>query len=142
MSIIGVKRLVFGLDEIETSERFFSDFGLDLAIRDGHGVRFDLAEGSSIELRLASDPELPAPFLEGNAPREVIWGVSDRQTLDAITRELSRDRPISVDAKGTLHTRDDIGIAIRIRDIRSALANCRIAARKHSVANPALESAS
>jgi catechol 2,3-dioxygenase-like lactoylglutathione lyase family enzyme len=112
VSIIGVKRLVFGLDEIETSQRFFSDFGLDLAFRDGHGARFDLAEGSSIELRPASDPDLPAPFLEGNSPREVIWGVSDRETLEAIVIELSRDRPVSVDAKGTLHTRDDIGIAI------------------------------
>ncbi len=112
MSIVGVKRLVFGVDDIETSARFFTDFGLDLAVRDTQGARFDLAEGSSVELRAADDPDLPAPFLDGNGPREVIWGVSDHQTLDAIKTELLSDRAVTVDARGVLHTRDDVGIAI------------------------------
>ena len=112
MSIVGVKRLIYGVDDLDLSTRFFRDFGLDLATNAPDGRVFGLAEGSSIVLCRANDPTLPAPFLQGNGPREVIWGVDTAETLAAIKADLSTDRDVSEDAGGTLHTRDDCGIAI------------------------------
>jgi catechol 2,3-dioxygenase-like lactoylglutathione lyase family enzyme len=112
MALLGVKRLVFGVDDVETSVRFFADFGLDLAERRDGGARFALPEGSSVEVRPIQDASLPAPFLEGNGPREVIWGVDTQENLDAVNAELAHDRTVTVDPAGTLHTRDDIGMAI------------------------------
>ncbi len=112
MSIIGVKRLVYGVDDIEVSTKFFRDFGLDLAHEEPARRVFSLQEGSSVELRSAEDTSLPAPFLNGNGPREVIWGVDTSDALAKIKDNLSADREVQVDANGTLHTRDDCGIAI------------------------------
>jgi len=112
MSLLGIKRVVFGVDNLDPSVSFFEDFGLELARREASIARFDLAEGSSIELRRSSDPALPPPFLDGNGPREIVWGVDTPESLAAIRAELSRDRTVTVDAAGGLHTSDDAGIPI------------------------------
>lgn len=112
MSIVGVKRLVFGVDDLDVSTKFFSDLGLELAQNDAARRVFNLAEGSSVELRRADDATLPAAFLQGNGPREVIWGVDTPEALGAIKADLSRDHDVTSDANGTLHTRDDCGMAI------------------------------
>ena len=109
--IIGIKRVVFGVDNIETSIKFFRDFGLELADQKAGTARFALPEGSSIELRAADDPALPPPFLEGNGPRQIIWGVDTAQSLDAIKANLSTDRKVA-QTGGTFTTVDDIGMPI------------------------------
>ncbi|HVV94910.1 MAG TPA: VOC family protein [Hyphomicrobiales bacterium] len=118
MSILGVESLVYGVDDLDTAARFFTDFGLVAETRAADGHVFRLPEGSSIVLRRADDPALPAPFLAGNGPREVIWGVDSSAALEAIRADLVRDRDVAVDAGGTLHTRDDQGIAIGFRVFR------------------------
>ncbi len=112
MALLGIKSLVFGVDDLEACQRFYDEFGLELAERTEGMSRYQLAEGSSFILRRGDDPALPAPFLNGPGPREVIWGVDSQASLDALVADLKRDRVVETDAQGIAHTRDDSGIAI------------------------------
>jgi catechol 2,3-dioxygenase-like lactoylglutathione lyase family enzyme len=115
MSILGVESITYGVDDLAATTRFYEDFGLCLVAKDATGAAFDLPEGSRILLRAASDPALPAPFADGPGAREIIWGVDGAVSLDAIATDLGSDRAVTRDADGTLHTRDDVGIAIGFR---------------------------
>ena len=115
MTLRGIETLLYGVDDLDTSIRFYTDFGLTIAEQDAGGVRFELPEGSSFILRQRDDPTLPPPFLDGQGPREVIWGVDTADDLKAIAENLRRDREVSTDADGTLHTVDDSGIHIGFR---------------------------
>jgi len=115
MAINGVETAIFGVDDLDLCTRFFTDFGLDAVSKTPTLTDFMLPEGSHVILRKADDPSLPSPYIEGLGAREVIWGVehpSDRENIEA---ELKRDREVRKDPDGTLHTRDDYGLAIGFR---------------------------
>jgi catechol 2,3-dioxygenase-like lactoylglutathione lyase family enzyme len=115
MSVLGVESVVYGVDDLAVTIRFYEDFGLRLVSQDETGAEFDLPEGSRIVLRAADDPTLPPPFAEGPGAREVIWGVDSAASRDAIASNLGADRNVTRDAEGTLHTYDDVGIPIGFR---------------------------
>ena len=115
MALLGIETLIYGVEDLEASLRFYDDFGLESVERDAGGAVYRLPEGSSFIVRSAADPRLPPPFLGGSGPREVIWGVDTTGSMDAIAAELSRDREVARDADGTLHTIDDAGIRIGFR---------------------------
>ncbi len=118
MAIIGIESLVFGVEDLDTATRFFSDFGLaPESAGKGDGTTFRLAEGSAVVLKRADDPSLPAPPApgQGSTPRELVWGVDTPQHLEKIAAELARDREVRRDNDGTAHTRDDGGLAIAFR---------------------------
>ncbi len=124
MGISGIDSLTYGVADVAASRRFFEDWGLSLldGATDSAPV-LQLADGGTICLRAANDTALPAlPPGYGQAPpstmREVIWGVHHADDLQAIEAELGRDRPVTRDADGTLHTRDDLGYAIGFRVTR------------------------
>ncbi|CAE6729334.1 hypothetical protein [Paraburkholderia haematera] len=56
MPIIGIKSLVYGVEDVELSTRFFSDFGLPLIEGDDKNSTFQLEEGSSVVIRQLADP--------------------------------------------------------------------------------------
>src|ERR1700676_5569394 len=101
MSIIGSESLVYGVDDLDTAIRFFTDFGLPIERRDAKGADFRLAEGSSVLIRAADDPALPAPFAAGSGPREIVWGVDSERALDKLGADLARDRTVRRDDSGT-----------------------------------------
>jgi catechol 2,3-dioxygenase-like lactoylglutathione lyase family enzyme len=103
MALLGVESLVYGVADLDQCTRFYEDFGLELVQRDEHVSRFGVAERSSVILRRHDDPALPPPFLAEPGPREIIWGVDSQESLDAVTAELRRDRPVEIDADGTAH---------------------------------------
>lgn len=118
MGIVGVERLVYGTVDMDEAIRFHQDWGLHTAVRAPSGADFQLEDGTTVLIREASDPSLPAPFidwtseLESSTVREVVWGVDSRDSLDGIVSELSRDRQVTRDAYGVAHCRDDLGNAI------------------------------
>jgi catechol 2,3-dioxygenase-like lactoylglutathione lyase family enzyme len=118
MSLLGVQSLVYGVDDLDTCTRFYTDFGLELAEVDSSMARFELAEGSSVTLRRRDDPALPPPFLGDAGPREIIWGVGSQASLDSVAADLQRDRAVHVDADGTVHCTDDSGIRIGFKVFR------------------------
>ncbi len=60
MAIIGIQSLVYGVPDLAESRRFFEDFGLKPEKVSESQVHFKLPEGSSLILRHADDPALPA----------------------------------------------------------------------------------
>jgi catechol 2,3-dioxygenase-like lactoylglutathione lyase family enzyme len=115
MAINGVQSLIYGVDDLDTSTRFYEDFGLSLDRRDATGSDFSTVRGETILLRRRDDTSLPPDVLENPAVREMIWGVDTKASLDALEKNLSSDRKVTKDATGTLHTVDDVGIPIGFR---------------------------
>jgi catechol 2,3-dioxygenase-like lactoylglutathione lyase family enzyme len=108
MRIIGPDELIFGVDNIEACRAFLSDYGLSESAPDC----FEALDRTAVILRDKNDPALPPPLPTATRLRETIWGVEDQATLDAIAAELSRDREVTLDAAGRLHTVDDGGFRI------------------------------
>jgi len=116
MAILGIESLGFRVGNIEESARFFDDLGLArTSVGTPNEVRYVLAEGSSVILRIAAASNSPGSLLPPHGPTELIWGVEHRRTLDAIADDLSRDRPVSRSDDGTIRCLDDAGIPIGFR---------------------------
>lgn len=118
MNITNLESATFGITDFDACTRFWTDFGLTQS-RDGDAVIFSCQNGSTVVLRRADDPTLPAPVEPGATQREATFGVRAAADLAAITAELERDRPVRVDAHGTVHATDPLGFAIAFRVRRS-----------------------
>lgn len=112
MAINGIKRVRFGVDDVAEAVRFITDFGLGEPEWNGQSALFRVPEGSIVEVHPSDAADLPPPYVDGNGPREVIWGVETQDDLDSIAADLGRDRKVSVDDRGVLHAVDDCGIPI------------------------------
>jgi len=118
MSIARVEEVVYGVEDLALCERFFSDVGLELVSSASSEMLFRTPASQFVRLRTVDDPTLPPPAAPGPNIREVIWGVTEAATLEAIAAELSQDREVRRDPDGTLHTRDESGFAIGFRVAR------------------------
>jgi catechol 2,3-dioxygenase-like lactoylglutathione lyase family enzyme len=115
MAILGIECLIYGVEDVEKSCRFFEDFGLRLAAPAAGVGRFDLPEGSHVLIHHRDDPALPQSSLVGDGVREVIWGVDTEAALEALVAGLSTDRKVKRDRDGTAHFLTDFGLAMGIR---------------------------
>ena len=112
MTIIRIEQVVYAVDDIPQSIRFFEDFGLELAADDTAGARLSTATGQQIRLRRDTDPDLPAPLEPGNTLREVVWGVDTAEHLEQLRERLAADREVRVDEEGVVHTLDETGFGV------------------------------
>lgn len=112
MNIVGLESLVFGVEDLDACRDYLRDYGLTEIEAHAHGVTFAALDGSTVEARRASDATLPSANAPSPNLRETVYGVADAATLDAIAAELERDRPVTLDRDGRLHSVDDGGFAI------------------------------
>jgi catechol 2,3-dioxygenase-like lactoylglutathione lyase family enzyme len=110
MAIMGVAKAVYGVDDLETSTRFFSDYGLDLKEKKSDKVVFELEDGAQVILRKKDDPSLPKPWFDGNGIKETIWGVDTPESLEQLVEGLKTDREVRRDNDGTAHFIADDGM--------------------------------
>jgi Glyoxalase/Bleomycin resistance protein/Dioxygenase superfamily len=115
MPIMRVEEIVYGVEDLELCTRFFGDVGLELAAQSAARVSFRTPVNQFVHLHRIDDPSLPAALAAGSNVREIVWGVDTAVSRDAIGAELSRDREVTGDQSGTLHTRDESGFAIAFR---------------------------
>lgn len=115
--IKGLDRIRFGVEKLEDALRFADDWGL-IQIESDHDNShlFVTIDNSQVEI-FQADPSNPActPIGSPNEMCEMVWGVEDQASLDAIATELGRDREVIIDADGTVHSQDDLGIRIAFR---------------------------
>ncbi len=109
MTIERIEAVTYGVDDLDTSIRFFRDFGLDLQHADDSGAVFFTRVGQRLVLRPLNDPQLPTAVEDGPGIREVTWGVDSQESLDALVADLSTDRDVVIDADGVAHTHDNSG---------------------------------
>ena len=115
MKILRIEELAFGAEDLAAGIRYFDDWGLQRVVRGDRGADFTMPSGQTIKVRDAADPSLPPADERGSTLREAIWGVDTPRGLDEVARELARDRELTRDGDGTLHTRDPHGFAIGFR---------------------------
>jgi hypothetical protein len=116
MTILGIESLAFRAEDMDVLSRFFDDLGLVRAPgATPDQVRYALAEGSSVVLQKATAANASGTLGNQYGPQELIWGVDDAKSLDAIGNDLAKDRQVARSDDGTLRTKDDAGIPIGFR---------------------------
>ena len=81
MSIEGIDRITYGVEDIAACRKFFLDWGLKLVREDANGLDFESLNGCELLVRKADDPSLPPAVEPGSTLREVIWGVTSETDL-------------------------------------------------------------
>jgi len=118
LAILGIETLVYGVEDVALSQRYFEDFGLTLESASETEAVFRLPEGSSVILRAINDPTLPASPIVGPGVREIIWGVDDEAALERLAADLATDLEVRRDAKGGAHFLTDFGVPMGLRVFR------------------------
>jgi catechol 2,3-dioxygenase-like lactoylglutathione lyase family enzyme len=122
MSITNIETITYGVEDIETSHRFWRDFGL---APDEHDPSvFRAQDGSAVEIRAADDDRLPAANEAGSTLRHVTYGVSSEAALEQLERKLAGGENGQIDSEGMLHATDPLGnrIAFRVSRRRPVMA--------------------
>jgi catechol 2,3-dioxygenase-like lactoylglutathione lyase family enzyme len=113
----GVECIKFAVENLNEASRFASDWGLSYVKSTDDGVKiFRCVDGSEVQI-CAADPERPErrPIGGGSGLCELVWGVEDHASLEAVYKELSKDRAATFDKEGVLHSVDDLGINLGFR---------------------------
>lgn len=112
MNIIGPDGLVFGVDDVEACTKYLTDYGLKPIAAGGPCRRFEALDGTFVEIAHREEPSLSPPLGTASMLRKTIYGVADRQTLEAIATELARDREVQRLPDGSIVSVDDAGFAL------------------------------
>ncbi|MBN8850053.1 MULTISPECIES: glyoxalase [unclassified Sphingomonas] len=114
MTVIGIERVQYRVDDLDLCARYFEDYGLRLSERRDDEVRFELPDNSQVVLRRSSDP-VPGSILVGQGIHEVVWGVDTEAHLGKLIERIARDRDLRLDDEGVYHFVADGGIAMGLR---------------------------
>lgn len=115
MKIIGVESVIYGAEDVAAATQFHVDWGLELTDSGDAGADFKLPDATTVHVRGIDDGSLPPASVPGSTAREVIWGVEDKAALEAIGAELSKDREVTANGQGGLHSFDDLGYRLGFR---------------------------
>jgi len=115
MTIQRVESVVYAAEDVEAGIRYFEDWGLETVERGASGAVFRTRENQTVHIGRAGDAALAPSPEAGPTLCESVWGVDCKDGLDAIGAELTKDREVTSDADGTLHSKDDTGFSIAFR---------------------------
>lgn len=118
MAIIGIKSLIYGVEDVPLSTRFFQDFGLSLKSGSAQEALFELPDGSTVVIRPFQDVRHPKSVLSRPGVLEVVWGVDTLESLEALRKNLGRDREVRIDDEGGLHFLTDCGLPMALQYFR------------------------
>ena len=111
MSIIGIEKLEFGVDNLSDCARFMQDFGLEA---DADERAFSTLSGARVALYPLDEPALPPAFEAGNTLRRMSWGVESLAALEALRPQLAR-QPGFREVDGALECQDPNGMTLRVQ---------------------------
>jgi catechol 2,3-dioxygenase-like lactoylglutathione lyase family enzyme len=115
MAILGIDKLVFGVEDMKAAKKFYADFGLTrVADKPAYGL-FRTKNKAEVELFPVNAKGLPKAVQPGSTLRELVWGVDSKAALKKIAAELEKDREVTVDKDGTVHSTDPAGLGIGFR---------------------------
>jgi catechol 2,3-dioxygenase-like lactoylglutathione lyase family enzyme len=116
-TINGIDKIIYGVADMDTSKRFFTDWGLTLnQARSTHDqVLFETLDGTEIELRAQDAANLPPPFEAGSTLREVIWGVDDSAALERLSGQLAAVTRIETSDDNQIRCTDPNGMGLSFR---------------------------
>jgi catechol 2,3-dioxygenase-like lactoylglutathione lyase family enzyme len=115
MDFMGIDAVEFGAADMQQAGKLFADWGLQRQSSSLAGMVFRTQLGSQVVVRPSDSARLRPRLGGGSEFREVIFGVAGKAQLAVLADDLSRDREVTTDADGTLHTVDDSGVNIGFR---------------------------
>jgi hypothetical protein len=115
MSLLGIHTLLYAVEDVAASTRFFDDFGLTILEQSERHAHFRLPNGSNVVLRHLSDPAVPKSGVVGRGVHECIWGVDSEDSLARLVADLSRDHELRTDDEGVVHFVTDFGLALGLK---------------------------
>ncbi|HXZ02589.1 MAG TPA: VOC family protein [Stellaceae bacterium] len=113
MSIVGLERVVYGVEDLALGRRFFTEWGLL-----PEGDVFRAADGTAVELCAKDDPALPPAIEAGSTARRIVWGVDGRAALDALARRIEGRTAVWRDGDGAVFFSDPAGVAVALVETR------------------------
>jgi len=114
MSILGIDRITYGVEDVAKCRRFFLDWGLRLVRESDASLDFATLNGCEVHVRHAEDATLPPAIENGSTLREVVWGVERTDDLERVRRALGAGSHYA-ERFGTLHAADPNGLALGFR---------------------------
>ena len=114
MTIVGIDAVTYGAADPARAARFFADWGLARKRSGASAAVLETVDRSRVVIRPRGARDLPAAIERKSTIRALTWGVDTAHGLEAIGKELSRDREVGR-ARGTLWSVDDDGLAIGFR---------------------------
>lgn len=114
-TLTGIDAVIYGVADMDKSRRYFTDWGLKSVSKGKTRSAFRTQDGSEVILLPRGDKSLPKAIEPGSTLREMVWGVKAKADLGAIEKELSKDRVVTKDKDGTVHSVDDMGLGIAFR---------------------------
>ena len=111
MSVTGIEKLEFGVDNLTHCAKFMRDFGLT---GDASGQRFTTLSGARVELNPIDSPDLPPAFEAGNTLRRMTWAVATQDELDALRPTLAQ-QPGFRQVGDALECLDPNGMTLRVQ---------------------------
>jgi catechol 2,3-dioxygenase-like lactoylglutathione lyase family enzyme len=115
MAFTGISSVLYGTPDLALARKLFADWGLTAVSRSKAVAAFQTGVGGDVIARPENATGLPPRISESSNFREIIWGVSDQKHLVSLAEDLSRDRAVTLDKAGGIHTTDDSGIHIGFR---------------------------
>ena len=111
MNILGPDTLIFDNEDLEACARYLAAYGLEIVTRTDKLVVGRALDGTSMEVRLPDDPELPPTVVPTPNLRLAVYGVADDISLKAIAAELVKDREVTHE-ESRIVSHDDDGYPI------------------------------
>ena len=117
MSVLGIDEVTYGVEDLDTSARFFSDWGLSKVSEQPDEVIFETLNGCRVVLADINKAGLPPAIEPGSTVREVVWGVESDADLKLYSERIAND-PGFLEANGRIGCTDPNGLAIRLQVTR------------------------
>ena len=112
MPIVGIDEVQFVVNDGPAAEDFLLRWGL-APVGDAAGKRYECVDGSAVSFSVQADFDPAGSAFQNLAA--VIWGVDEQGALEALERDLARDRDIVRAADGTVFLTDALGLKIGLR---------------------------
>ena len=113
MAILGVERVIFGVEDLATCTKFWTDFGLTPLHADDTQSVFEVESGSRVIVKKIDDPSLPPANFKGSGVRETTFGVDTAEALERLVAGLGRE--VRRGSDGAAHFLDIDGNAMALR---------------------------
>lgn len=124
MSVCGIEKLEFGVEDLALCSKFMTDFGLSPSGDQRH--HFHTLSGAEVALYPFDCQELPEAFEAGSTLRRVTWGVRDSAALASIADKLRGSSGFQ-QINDVIYCCDPNGMSLRIE-----------VSRQHEVSLPVL----
>lgn len=117
MDVLGIDEITYGTDDLATTKRFFTDWGMTLVEETENSLVFETMNKCRVIAKTINHPDLPPAIEDGPTLREVVWGVSSDAVVEKFAERI-RKQPGFVYQDGRVGCTDPNGMAVRFQKTR------------------------